>query len=127
MSLRSLLTVVAAAAAVAVTGCTPAPPPAPSSTAPATTGEPAEAAAGEPPADPAAAEAADPAAAPARRALDVYFTSSTPYVDPGNPGNTARSYTLRAAADLYGSCGAEYPVQRAWTAVNVAGSDAACA
>ncbi len=61
------------------------------------------------------------------RALDVYFTSSTSYVDSANPGNTARAYTLKAAADLYGKCGAEYQaVQRAWTAVNVAGKDAAC-
>jgi Zn-dependent metalloprotease len=61
------------------------------------------------------------------RALDVYFTSSTSYVDTANPGNTARAYTLQAAADLYGACGTEYrAVQRAWTAVNVAGSDAAC-
>jgi Zn-dependent metalloprotease len=62
------------------------------------------------------------------RALDVYFTSNTTYVNAANPGNTARAYTLQAAADLYGSCGAEYKaVQRAWTAVNVAGTDAACA
>ncbi|GGM56331.1 M4 family metallopeptidase [Dactylosporangium sucinum] len=62
------------------------------------------------------------------RALDVYFTSNTSYVSPENPGNTARAYTLAAAADLYGSCGAEYKaVQAAWTAVNVAGADAACA
>jgi Zn-dependent metalloprotease len=61
------------------------------------------------------------------RALDVYFTSSTSYVDTANPGNTARAYTLQAAADLYGNCGAEYKaVQRAWTAVNVAGKDATC-
>jgi Zn-dependent metalloprotease len=61
------------------------------------------------------------------RALDVYFTSTTSYVDTANPGNTARAYTLKAAADLYGSCGAEYKaVQKAWTAVNVAGTDAAC-
>ncbi|MEV4516726.1 M4 family metallopeptidase [Dactylosporangium sp. NPDC049525] len=62
------------------------------------------------------------------RALDVYFTSNTAYVNAENPGNTARAYTLQAAADLYGSCGAEYKaVQKAWTAVNVAGADAACA
>jgi Zn-dependent metalloprotease len=62
------------------------------------------------------------------RALDVYFTSNTAYVNPENPGNTARAYTLQAAADLYGGCGAEYrAVQKAWTAVNVAGADAACA
>jgi Zn-dependent metalloprotease len=61
------------------------------------------------------------------RALDVYFTSSTSYVDTANPGNTARAYTLRATADLYGNCGAEYKaVQRAWTAVNVAGRDTPC-
>ncbi|MFI5916217.1 M4 family metallopeptidase [Dactylosporangium sp. NPDC051541] len=69
----------------------------------------------------------DKAAAIWYRALDVYFTSSTSYVNAANPGNTARAYTLSAAADLYGSCGAEYKaVQRAWTAVNVAGADAAC-
>ncbi|MEU0557716.1 M4 family metallopeptidase [Dactylosporangium sp. NPDC006015] len=62
------------------------------------------------------------------RALDVYFISNTSYVSTENPGNTARAYTLQAAADLYGSCGAEYKaVQLAWTAVNVAGTDAACA
>jgi len=61
------------------------------------------------------------------RALDVYFTSSTSYVDAANPGNTARAYTLQAAADLYGNCGIEYKtVQRAWTAVNVAGKDTPC-
>ncbi|GAB3815206.1 M4 family metallopeptidase [Micromonospora zhanjiangensis] len=61
------------------------------------------------------------------RALDVYFTSNTSYVNTSNPGNTARAYSLRAAADLYGSCGTEYKaVQAAWTAVNVAGNDAAC-
>ena len=33
----------------------------------------------------------------------------------------------RDAADLYGACGAEYKaVQRAWTAVNVAGADTPC-
>ncbi|MEV4417807.1 M4 family metallopeptidase, partial [Catellatospora sp. NPDC049609] len=61
------------------------------------------------------------------RALDVYFTSSTRYVLTSNPANTARAYTLRAATDLYGQCSLEYKtVQAAWTAVNVAGSDAAC-
>jgi Zn-dependent metalloprotease len=61
------------------------------------------------------------------RALDVYFTSSTSYVNNANPGNTARAYTLSAAADLYGKCSPEYKaVQRAWTAVNVPGTDAAC-
>ncbi|MGI5241740.1 M4 family metallopeptidase [Dactylosporangium sp. CA-139066] len=61
------------------------------------------------------------------RALDVYFTSNTSYVDTANPGNTARAYTLSAATDLYGKCSAEYKaVQQAWTAVNVAGADAAC-
>ncbi|WP_144121214.1 M4 family metallopeptidase [Catellatospora sichuanensis] len=61
------------------------------------------------------------------RALDVYFTSSTRYVLTSNPANTARAYTLRAATDLYGTCSVEYKtVQAAWTAVNVAGSDAAC-
>ncbi|WBB78924.1 M4 family metallopeptidase [Micromonospora sp. WMMD882] len=61
------------------------------------------------------------------RALDVYFTSNTSYVNTANPGNTARAYTLRAAADLFGGCGVEYrAVQAAWTAVNVAGGDAAC-
>ncbi|HEX5542803.1 MAG TPA: M4 family metallopeptidase, partial [Micromonospora sp.] len=61
------------------------------------------------------------------RALDRYFTSNTSYVNTSNPGNTARAYTLRAAADLYGQCSTEYrTVQAAWTAVNVAGSDSAC-
>ncbi|PZF86800.1 M4 family metallopeptidase [Micromonospora deserti] len=61
------------------------------------------------------------------RALDVYFTSNTAYVNTSNPANTARAYTLRAATDLYGSCSVEYrTVQAAWTAVNVAGNDATC-
>ncbi len=61
------------------------------------------------------------------RALDVYFTSNTSYVNTSNPANTARAYTLRAATDLYGTCSLEYKtVQAAWTAVNVAGNDAAC-
>ncbi|MFC7550642.1 M4 family metallopeptidase [Plantactinospora sp. GCM10030261] len=61
------------------------------------------------------------------RALDVYFTSNTAYVNTSNPANTARAYTLRAATDLYGSCSTEYKtVQAAWTAVNVAGNDAPC-
>ena len=61
------------------------------------------------------------------RALDSYFTSNTSYVNTSNPGNTARAYTLRAATDLFGTCSTQYrTVQAAWTAVNVAGSDAAC-
>ncbi|NRQ38939.1 M28 family peptidase [Nonomuraea sp. NN258] len=61
------------------------------------------------------------------RALDLYFTSNTRYVSSTNPGNTARAYTLRAATDLFGTCSTEYrTVQAAWTAVNVAGNDAAC-
>ncbi|MGQ5259323.1 M4 family metallopeptidase [Micromonospora sp. ZYX-F-536] len=61
------------------------------------------------------------------RALDVYFTSNTSYVNTSNPANTARAYSLRAATDLYGSCSTEYrAVQAAWTAVNVAGNDAPC-
>ncbi|MBY8873122.1 M4 family metallopeptidase [Micromonospora sp. PLK6-60] len=61
------------------------------------------------------------------RALDVYFTSNTSYVNTTTPSNTARAYTLRAATDLYGSCSTEYKaVQAAWTAVNVAGNDAPC-
>ncbi|WP_460793196.1 M4 family metallopeptidase, partial [Micromonospora sonneratiae] len=61
------------------------------------------------------------------RALDAYFTSNTSYVNTSNPANTARAYTLRAATDLYGTCGTEYKaVQAAWTAVNVAGSDSPC-
>ena len=56
-----------------------------------------------------------------------YFTSNTSYVNTANPANTARAYSLPAATDLYGSCSTEYKaVQAAWTAVNVAGSDAAC-
>ncbi|PRY18926.1 M4 family metallopeptidase [Pseudosporangium ferrugineum] len=58
------------------------------------------------------------------RALDTYFVSNTRYVNTSTPSNTARAYTLSAAADLYGLCGTEYKtVQAAWTAVNVAGSD----
>ncbi|MBB5871752.1 Zn-dependent metalloprotease [Allocatelliglobosispora scoriae] len=61
------------------------------------------------------------------RALDVYFTTNTSYVNTSTPANTARAYSLRAATDLYGSCTTEYKaVQAAWTAVNVAGSDAIC-
>ncbi|GIH03108.1 zinc metalloprotease [Rhizocola hellebori] len=61
------------------------------------------------------------------RALDVYFTSNTSYVNTATPANTSRAYTLTAATDLYGLCSVEYKaVQAAWTAVNVAGSDAAC-
>ncbi|MEU4398029.1 M4 family metallopeptidase [Micromonospora orduensis] len=61
------------------------------------------------------------------RALDVYFTSNTSYVNTSNPANTARAYSLRAATDLYGSCSTEYKaVQAAWTAVNVAGNDTPC-
>ena len=58
------------------------------------------------------------------RALDTYFVSNTRYVNTTTPANTARAYSLSAAADLYGLCGTEYKtVQAAWTAVNVAGSD----
>ncbi len=61
------------------------------------------------------------------RALAAYFTSNTSYVNTINPSNTARAYTLTAAASLYGSCGTEYKtVQAAWTAVNVAGTDTPC-
>jgi Zn-dependent metalloprotease len=61
------------------------------------------------------------------RALDVYFTSNTRYVNNTTPANTSRAYTLSAATDLYGVCSAEYKaVQAAWTSVNVAGNDAAC-
>ncbi|MFR9776698.1 M4 family metallopeptidase, partial [Micromonospora sp. MS34] len=61
------------------------------------------------------------------RALDVYFTSTTSYVNTTTPSNTARAYTLKAATDLYGTCSTEYKtVQAAWTAVNVAGNDAPC-
>ncbi|GAA4564504.1 M4 family metallopeptidase [Micromonospora coerulea] len=61
------------------------------------------------------------------RALDVYFTSNTSYVNNTTPSNTARAYSLRAATDLYGNCSTEYKaVQAAWTAVAVAGSDAPC-
>ncbi|MEU2612477.1 M4 family metallopeptidase [Micromonospora sp. NPDC007271] len=61
------------------------------------------------------------------RALDLYFTSNTTYVNTTNPANTARAYTLKAATDLYGNCSTEYKtVQAAWTAVNVAGNDAPC-
>jgi len=61
------------------------------------------------------------------KALTDYFTSSTRYYLASNLANTARAYTLSAATDLYGSCSTEYQaVQAAWTAVNVAGSDATC-
>jgi subtilisin-like proprotein convertase family protein len=61
------------------------------------------------------------------RALDVYFTSNTSYVNTAAPANTSRAYSLSAATDLYGLCSAEYKaVQAAWTAVNVAGNDTAC-
>jgi Zn-dependent metalloprotease len=61
------------------------------------------------------------------RALSTYFTSSTKYYLATNLNNTARAYTLRAATDLYGRCSTEYKaVQKAWSAVNVAGNDAAC-
>ncbi|WP_129311960.1 M4 family metallopeptidase [Streptomyces sp. L2] len=47
------------------------------------------------------------------KALTTYFTSTTSYAD-------ARTGTLQAAADLYGSGSAEYKaVAAAWTAVNV--------
>jgi len=59
------------------------------------------------------------------RAMDLYFTSTTRYVTAGS--NDARAATLSAAADLFGRCSAEYvTVQKAWTAVSVAGEDAAC-
>ncbi|WP_446211652.1 M4 family metallopeptidase [Micromonospora sp. IBSANI012] len=61
------------------------------------------------------------------RALDVYFTSNTSYVNTTTPSNTARAYSLRAATDLYGTCSTEYrTVQAAWTAVAVSGNDAPC-
>ncbi|MBV1856165.1 M4 family metallopeptidase [Catellatospora tritici] len=61
------------------------------------------------------------------RALDVNFTSSTAYVNTSTPANNARLHTLAAATFLYGTCSAEYKaVQAAWTAVNVASTDAAC-
>jgi Zn-dependent metalloprotease/subtilisin-like proprotein convertase family protein len=61
------------------------------------------------------------------RALDVYFTSTTRYVNTSSPANTSRAYTLSAAADLFGVCSTEYKaVQAAWTAVNVAGTDESC-
>jgi Zn-dependent metalloprotease len=61
------------------------------------------------------------------RALDIYFTSSTRYVNTTNPANTSRAYTLSATTDLYGFCSIEYrTVQAAWTAVNVSGNDSPC-
>ncbi|GHJ43702.1 peptidase M4 [Catellatospora sp. TT07R-123] len=51
------------------------------------------------------------------RALDVYFVSSETYAQ-------ARTHTLAAAADLYGSCSTEYKaVHAAWAAVAVTGAD----
>ena len=53
-------------------------------------------------------------------ALDRYFTSTTQYVLPNNPGNTAIYATLAASRDLYGMCSTEYQkVLAAWSAVNV--------
>src|SRR4030095_13298257 len=61
------------------------------------------------------------------RALDVYFTSNTSYVNTANPANTARASTLQTPADMYCNSSTEYMTARAaWTAFNVAGSDAAC-
>ena len=61
------------------------------------------------------------------RALDTYFTSSTKYKDTSSANNDARNYTLKAATDLFGSCSKQYrAVQASWTAVNVAGEEAAC-
>jgi Zn-dependent metalloprotease len=61
------------------------------------------------------------------RALSTYFTSTTKYYLATNLNNTARAYTLRAATDLYGTCSTEYKaVQKAWSAVAVTGTDAAC-
>jgi Zn-dependent metalloprotease len=61
------------------------------------------------------------------RALNVYFTSTTLYVDSSSSDNTARHYTLRAALDLYGKCSTAYKaVQAAWSAAGVAGKDKAC-
>ncbi|MFE2430897.1 M4 family metallopeptidase [Streptomyces sp. NPDC059373] len=55
----------------------------------------------------------DKAAAIWYRALTVYFTSSTNY-------SAARTATLKAATDLYGSTSTEYKaVAAAWTGVNV--------
>jgi Zn-dependent metalloprotease len=57
------------------------------------------------------------------RALSVYFVSNTTYVNPDNKANTARAYTLRAAADLFGWCSPQMKaVNAAWVAVNVASS-----
>lgn len=61
------------------------------------------------------------------RALDVYFTSNTSYVNTSTPANTARAYTMRAATDLYGACAPEVKaVEVAWLAVNVAPTGASC-
>jgi Zn-dependent metalloprotease len=40
------------------------------------------------------------------------LTTNTTYVNPQNPSNTARAYSLHAAADLYGTCGTEYKAVR---------------
>ncbi|MEV6523920.1 M4 family metallopeptidase [Longispora sp. NPDC051575] len=61
------------------------------------------------------------------RALDLYFTTTTKYVNTTTPANTSRAQTLTAATDLYGLCSTEYKaVQSSWTSVNVAGNDAPC-
>jgi len=57
------------------------------------------------------------------KALDEYFISNTGYVNPDNPANTARAYTLKAARDLYGWCSPQVKaVHAAWLSVGVAGN-----
>lgn len=56
------------------------------------------------------------------RALNAYFISNTSYVNADNPPNTARAYTLTAAADIFGRCSAQVKaVHAAWVSVNVPG------
>jgi hypothetical protein len=47
----------------------------------------------------------------------------TGYVNPANPANTARAYTLKAVGDLYGRCYAKVKaVHAAWVSVGVPGN-----
>ncbi len=57
------------------------------------------------------------------KALNEYFVSNTSIGNPATPANTARAYTLQAAADLFGWCSPQVKaVQAAWVSVDVPGS-----
>ena len=61
------------------------------------------------------------------RALDVYFTSNTRYVNTTHPGqHRPRLHPDRGHRPVRHLLTEYKAVQAAWTAVNVAGSDAAC-